>query len=195
MPQPDDGLGDSLVQLGGQPGHVGQGVNITRRNPSSVGAYDAPDEGGVLVILDPPPSSVWCQPSLTLDRLPDSPAPAPAAWSAMRGAIRLLLPPRPPEGITAWGLHPIGAEVVEPGVEVKLLLLDALDWQRLRASWVVLVWRGQAKGSCVQPLLDRSGRRNTICIRVKFPINLNPVVLTDPRSCVPPLPSRASDLL
>ena len=46
----------------------------------------------------------------------------------MRGAICLLLPPRPPEGETAWGLHPIGAEVVEPGVEVKLRLLDALDW-------------------------------------------------------------------
>jgi len=41
--------------------------------------------------------------------------------------IYLLLPPRPPEGITAWDLHPIGAEVVEPGVEVKLRLLDALD--------------------------------------------------------------------
>jgi hypothetical protein len=37
-------------------------------------------------------------------------------------------------GLTAWGLHPIGAEVVEPGVEVKLRLLDALDWQRLRAG-------------------------------------------------------------
>ena len=31
-------------------------------------------------------------------------------------------------GLTAWGLHPIGAGVVEPGVEVKLRLLDALDW-------------------------------------------------------------------
>ena len=37
-------------------------------------------------------------------------------------------------GLTAWGLHPIGAEVVEPGVEVKLRVLDALDCQRLRAS-------------------------------------------------------------
>src|SRR5450755_60033 len=37
-------------------------------------------------------------------------------------------------GLTAWGLHPIGAGVVEPGGEVKLRLLDALDGQRLRAS-------------------------------------------------------------
>ena len=70
--------------------------------------------------------------ALTLDRLARS--PAPVGWSAVVGVICLLLPPRPPEGGTAWGLHPIGAEVVEPGVEVKLRLLDALDWQRLRAS-------------------------------------------------------------
>jgi hypothetical protein len=44
-------------------------------------------------------------------------------------------------GLTAWGPHPTGAEVVEPGVEVvepgvevKLRLLDALDGQRLRTS-------------------------------------------------------------
>ena len=30
------------------------------------------------------------------------------------GLICLLLPPRPGEGGTAWGLHPIGAGVVEP---------------------------------------------------------------------------------
>ncbi len=39
----------------------------------------------------------------------------------------LLLPRCPGAGRTAWGLHPIGAGVVEPGVEVKLRLLDALD--------------------------------------------------------------------
>jgi hypothetical protein len=32
------------------------------------------------------------------------------------------------DGVTAWGLHPIAAGVVEPGVEVKLRLLDALEW-------------------------------------------------------------------
>ena len=53
-------------------------------------------------------------------------------------------------------------------MEVKLRLHDALECQRLRASWVVLVWRGQAKGSCVQPLLDRSGRRNTIARQVRL---------------------------
>jgi hypothetical protein len=44
--------------------------------------------------------------------------------------------------LTAWGLHPIGAGVVEPGVEVKL------------------------------PLLDRSGRRNTISDRVRPDVDL-----------------------
>ena len=55
----------------------------------------------------------------------------------VRAAVEVIsrfLPPRPPEVATARGLHPTGAEVVEPGVEVKLRLLDALDWQRLRAS-------------------------------------------------------------
>jgi hypothetical protein len=56
-------------------------------------------------------------------------------------------PPSP--AFAAWGLHPIGAGVVEPGVEVKLRLLDALDWQRAPRERVVLVWRGRAKGSCV----------------------------------------------
>ena len=41
-----------------------------------------------------------------------------------------------------------GAEVVEPGVEVKLRLLDALDWQRSPCERGVLMWRGRAKGSC-----------------------------------------------
>jgi hypothetical protein len=64
--------------------------------------------------------------ALTLDR--PARLPAPDGWSAVTGLICLLLPPRPREGGTAWGFHPIGAEVVEPGVEVKLRLLDALDW-------------------------------------------------------------------
>jgi hypothetical protein len=33
---PGDGLADCVVQLGGQPGHVGQGVNVTVREPAGV---------------------------------------------------------------------------------------------------------------------------------------------------------------
>ena len=40
-----DGLGDRLVQFVGEPGHVGQGVNVTGCHSPGVGAYDASDEG------------------------------------------------------------------------------------------------------------------------------------------------------
>ena len=124
VPEPRDGLGDRLVQLGGESGHVGQGVNVTGCLSPGVGAYGAANERGVLVILDRP-SSLGVNLVLTLDR--PLRLPVAVGWSAVVGAICLLLPPRPREGGTAWGLHPIGAEVVEPGVEVKLRLLDALD--------------------------------------------------------------------
>ena len=71
--QTDHGLADGLVQLGSEPGHVGQGVNITGCDSPGVGADDAPDEGGVLVALGPPPSPLRCQPSL------DTRSPAPFA--------------------------------------------------------------------------------------------------------------------
>jgi hypothetical protein len=69
---------------------------------------------------------------------------------------RAVLPPRSgadhvaklSAAVIGWGLHPIGAGVVEPRVEVKLRLLDALDWQRSPCERGVLVWRGRAKGSC-----------------------------------------------
>jgi hypothetical protein len=118
LTQPDDGLADCLVQLGREPGHVGQGVNVAVCDSPGVGAHNASDEPGVLVVLDRSPSPVWCQPGLDTR--------SPAGLACTGGLVcherghRLLLPPRPPEGVTAWGLHPIGAEVVEPGVEVKL---------------------------------------------------------------------------
>ena len=61
------------------------------------------------------------------------------------GASACSFLPWPSQGGTAWGLHPIGAGLVESGVEVKLRLHDALECQRLRTSWVVLVWRGRPK--------------------------------------------------
>jgi hypothetical protein len=56
----------------------------------------------------------------------------------------------PPSRVWIGGrvLHPIGAGVVEPGAEVKLRRHDVLGWQRLHASRVLLVWRGQVKRSC-----------------------------------------------
>jgi hypothetical protein len=55
----------------------------------------------------------------------------------MRGVICLLLPPRTVEGATAWGLHPIGAEVVEPGVEVKLIPMNGGQLVQSRPSVAV----------------------------------------------------------
>jgi hypothetical protein len=48
--EPGDGLADYLVQLGGQAGHVGQGVNVTACDPAGVGAQNAAGECGVLVV-------------------------------------------------------------------------------------------------------------------------------------------------
>ena len=48
-PEPGDGLADRLVQLGGEPGHVGQGVGVPGRDAPGVGVDDAAEERGVLV--------------------------------------------------------------------------------------------------------------------------------------------------
>ena len=49
-------------QLGGEPGHIDQGVDVAARNSPRVSPHDASDEPGVLVVLDRPPSPV-CLPS------------------------------------------------------------------------------------------------------------------------------------
>jgi hypothetical protein len=117
---------DGLVQLGGEPGHIGHGINVAARNSPRVSPHNALDELGVLVVLDRPPSSVWCHPGL------DTRSPAGCASTGClvcheRGHLPASSASAT-RGVTAWGLHPIDAEVVEPGVEVKLRLLDALDW-------------------------------------------------------------------
>ncbi len=143
LAQADHGSADGLVQLGREPDHVGQGVNVASCNSPRVRPHNASNEPGVLVVLDRSPSRVWCQPGLDTR--------SPAGLDSTRCLVcheschRLLLPPRPPEGVTAWGLHPIGAEVVEPGVEVKLRLLDPLECQRLRASWLCSCGGGRPK--------------------------------------------------
>lgn len=50
-----DRLGYGGVDLFGQAGHKGQGLNVTVTDAAAVGAQDAPDECAVLVVLDLPP--------------------------------------------------------------------------------------------------------------------------------------------
>ena len=42
-------------------GHVRDRLDVAGRDAAAVGAYDAAEEGGVLVVLDDAPSPVWCQ--------------------------------------------------------------------------------------------------------------------------------------
>ena len=55
--------------------------------------------------------------ALTLDRVSRVAVVTYPAPSSVPGA-----------GLAAWGLHLIVGGIVEPGVQVKLRLLDALDW-------------------------------------------------------------------
>src|SRR5690348_11679849 len=48
--------------------HVGDGIDITGRDAAAVGAYDASDEGGVLVVLDDDPSPFRCQGTVDTER-------------------------------------------------------------------------------------------------------------------------------
>lgn len=59
-----DRLGYGGVDLLGQADHEDQGLNIAVSDPAAEGTQDAPDECGVLVVLDLPPRTFWCQPGL-----------------------------------------------------------------------------------------------------------------------------------
>ena len=48
-------------------GHVGDGVDVAGRDAAAVGADDAAEEGGVLVVLHDPRAPLGCQGFLTLD--------------------------------------------------------------------------------------------------------------------------------
>ena len=50
-----DRLGHRGVDLLGQVDHEDQGLNITVSDAAAVGAQDAPDERGILIVLDQPP--------------------------------------------------------------------------------------------------------------------------------------------
>ena len=54
-----DGFGDGLVEVIGQAGHVGQGVDVAGADAAAVGADSAPEERGVLVVLGRPGYAVW----------------------------------------------------------------------------------------------------------------------------------------
>ena len=70
LPEPGDGLGDRLVQLGGEPGHVGQSVDVAGRDSPGVGAYDAPDEAAYSSFSTGRRRRFGVNLALTLDRLP-----------------------------------------------------------------------------------------------------------------------------
>ena len=61
-PKAFDRLGDGSVDLIGEAGHECECFYVTVADAAAVGAQDAADECGVLVVLDGPPTPVWCQP-------------------------------------------------------------------------------------------------------------------------------------
>ena len=59
--QAGDGVLDGSADLVGDGGHVRHCFDVACCDAAAVGAYDAPEEGGVLVVLDDPSPLVWCQ--------------------------------------------------------------------------------------------------------------------------------------
>ena len=45
----------------GEGGHGGDGLDVAGGDAAAVGAYDAAEERGVLVVLDDPVAPFWCQ--------------------------------------------------------------------------------------------------------------------------------------
>ena len=56
-----DGLADGVVEVVGEVGHGGDGFDVSGGDAAAVGADDAAEERGVLVVLDDPRSPFWCQ--------------------------------------------------------------------------------------------------------------------------------------
>ena len=56
-----DGLADGVVEVVGEVGHVGDGFDVSGGDAAAVGADDAAEERGVLVVLDDPRSPFCCQ--------------------------------------------------------------------------------------------------------------------------------------
>ena len=51
----------ACVEVVGEVGHVGDGFDVSGGDAAAVGADDAAEERGVLVVLDDPRSPFWCQ--------------------------------------------------------------------------------------------------------------------------------------
>ncbi len=122
---------------GDEPGPVGQGVNVTGCHPSGVGADDAADERGVLVVLDRPPSPVWCQPGL------DAGSPgvvARTSWVVCRGETHLPAPFRPGR---KRGERPGAFARQVPG-------LWSREWRSSCGCLMLWTGRGSARAGCAR---------------------------------------------
>src|SRR4029077_3094002 len=56
--QAGDGLGDGVIDLGGQAEHEGQGLDVAVSDAAGIGPQDAAGERGILVVLDHAPGPV-----------------------------------------------------------------------------------------------------------------------------------------
>ena len=56
-----DGLAGGVLEVVGEGGHGGDGLDVAGGDAAAVGAYDAAQERGVLVVLDDPVGPFWCQ--------------------------------------------------------------------------------------------------------------------------------------
>ena len=59
--QAGDGLGDGLIEVIGEPGHVGEGVDVAGGDAAAVRGDSAAQERGVLVVLGDPGAPFGCQ--------------------------------------------------------------------------------------------------------------------------------------
>src|SRR5215831_9995344 len=59
---------DGHIEVSRDLDHVGDGIDITGRNTAAVSPYDAPDEGGVLIVLHDDPSPFRCQGTVDTER-------------------------------------------------------------------------------------------------------------------------------
>ena len=59
--EPGDGLAGGVLEVVGEADHGGDGLDVAGGDAAAVGAYDAAQERGVLVVLDDPVAPFWCQ--------------------------------------------------------------------------------------------------------------------------------------
>jgi hypothetical protein len=81
--EPGDGLADRVVQVGGQAGHVGQGVNVTGRDPAGVARRTRRMNAAYSSFPTDRRRRFGVKPPLTPDRL--AWGPPMDGWSVMTG--------------------------------------------------------------------------------------------------------------